>query len=157
MQLLAGGMGLVAMFVMTLISYRLLAKLWFVHLPITLGLVLVTFTSLPIVYQPPGSDDTAWLRVGSFSLQPSELLKISFILTFALHLSKVREHMTKPLHVLLLCIHGAVPCLLIYMPVSYTHLQKYASFPETGIKRPAAADCSLPHPPAGAGTGTLHS
>lgn len=115
MQLLAGGMGLVAMFVMTLISYRLLAKLWFVHLPITLGLVLVTFTSLPIVYQPPGSDDTAWLRVGSFSLQPSELLKISFILTFALHLSKVREHMTKPLHVLLLCIHGAVPCLLIYM------------------------------------------
>ena len=48
MQLLAGGMGLVAMFVMTLISYRLLAKLWFVHLPITLGLVLVTFTSLPL-------------------------------------------------------------------------------------------------------------
>lgn len=115
MQLLAGGMGLVAMFVMTMISYRLLAKLWFIHLPVTLGLVLVTFTSLSIVYQPPGSDDTAWLRVGGFSLQPSELLKISFILTFALHLSKVRDRMTKPLHVLLLCMHGAVPCLLIYM------------------------------------------
>ena len=91
MQLLAGGLGIAAMFVMTLISYRFLAKLWFIHLPVTLGLVLLTFTNLPIVYQPPGSDDTAWLRVGGFSLQPSELLKISFILTFAFHLSKVKD------------------------------------------------------------------
>ncbi len=114
MQLLAGGLGIAAMFVMTLISYRFLAKLWFVHLPVTLGLVLLTFTNLSIVYQPPGSDDTAWLRMGSFSLQPSELLKISFILTFAFHLSKVKDRMNKPLHVLLLCLHGAAPCLLIY-------------------------------------------
>ncbi len=114
MQLLAGALGIAAMFVMTLISYRFLAKLWFLHLPVTLGLVLLTFTNLPIVYQPPGSDDAAWLRVGSLSLQPSELLKISFVLTFAYHLSKVRERMNKPLHVLLLCLHGAVPCLLIY-------------------------------------------
>ena len=54
MQLLAGGLGIAAMFVMTLISYRFLAKLWFIHLPVTLGLVLLTFTNLPIVYQLPG-------------------------------------------------------------------------------------------------------
>ena len=115
MQMLAGSLGIVAMVVMTLISYRFLAKIWFVHLPVTLGLVLATFV-LPeqFVINPGGSDDVAWLSIGGLSLQPSELLKISFILTFALHLSKVRDQMHKPLQVLLLCIHGAVPCLLIY-------------------------------------------
>ncbi|MGI5893141.1 MAG: FtsW/RodA/SpoVE family cell cycle protein [Candidatus Merdivicinus sp.] len=115
MQLLAGSLGLIAMIVMTLINYRFLAKLWFLHLPVTLGLVLATFVlPEPFVFKPDNSDDVAWLRFGSLSLQPSELLKISFILTFALHLSKVREEMHKPLQVVLLCIHGAVPCLLIF-------------------------------------------
>ena len=115
MQMLAGTLGIIAMVVMTLISYRFLAKLWFVHLPVTLGLVLATFVlPEPFVFKPGGSDDVAWLKFGSLSLQPSELFKISFILTFALHLSKVRDQMHKPLQVLLLCIHGAVPCLLIF-------------------------------------------
>lgn len=114
-QVLAGSLGLAVLVAMVFISYRFLSRLWFVHLPVTLGLVLATFVlPEPFVYQPDGSDDVAWLQFGSFTLQPSELLKISFILTFALHLSKVRDRMNKPLHVLLLCIHGAVPCLLIY-------------------------------------------
>lgn len=115
MQLLAGSLGLVALIVMTLINYHFLAKLWFLHLPVTLGLVLATFVlPEPYVLKPDGSDDVAWLQLGGFSLQPSELLKISFILTFALHLSKVRDEMHKPLQVLLLCVHGAIPCLLIF-------------------------------------------
>ena len=115
MQIIAGGLGLAAMVVMTLVSYRFMVKLWFLHLPATLGLVLLTFVGPEsIVYQPKDSDDVAWLRFGSLSLQPSELFKISFILTFALHLSKVRDKMDRPLHVLLLCLHGAVPCLLIF-------------------------------------------
>lgn len=114
-QMLASGLGMCALIAMTFISYRFLAKLWFVHLPVTLGLVLLTLIGpASIIYQPQGSDDAAWLQFGSFTLQPSELLKISFILTFALHLSKVREEMHRPLHVLLLCLHGAIPCLLIY-------------------------------------------
>ncbi len=114
-QLFAGCLGLAVMIAMVFISYRFLSKLWFLHLPVTLGLVLATFVlPEPFVYKPDGSDDVAWLRFGSFTLQPSELLKISFILTFALHLSKVRDQMHKPLQVLLLCIHGAIPCLLIY-------------------------------------------
>ncbi len=115
MQMFAGSLGLIALVAMTLISYRFLAKIWFVHLPVTLGLVLATFV-LPeqFVYQPDGSDDVAWLKFGSLSLQPSELLKISFILTFAYHLSKVRDQMNKPWQILLLCLHGAVPCLLIF-------------------------------------------
>ncbi len=77
MQVIAAIIGIAALLVMSVINYRFMAKIWFIHLPITLGLVLLTFTNLPIVYQPPGSDDTAWLRIAGLSLQPSELLKFS--------------------------------------------------------------------------------
>lgn len=114
-QVLCAGVGICALLVLSAISYRFMAKVWFLHLPVTLGLVLLTFVGpSSIVYKPDGSDDAAWLRFGGLSLQPSELLKFSFILTFALHLSKVRDEINKPLNVLLLCIHGALPCLLIF-------------------------------------------
>ncbi len=67
MQLLAGSLGFAAMLVMTLVSYRFLAKVWFSHLPVTLGLVLLTFTNLSIVYQPPGSilrKSGLWVCIG---------------------------------------------------------------------------------------------
>ena len=116
MQVLCAGIGVCALLLLSAISYRFMTKLWFVHLPATLGLVLLTFVGpSSIVYRPDGSDDAAWLRFGSLSLQPSELLKFSFILTFALHLSKVREDINKPLNILLLCLHGALPCLLIFL------------------------------------------
>ena len=114
MQVICAGIGIAALLVLSAISYRFLSRVWFLHLPVTLGLVLLTFSSLPIVYKPDNTDDAAWLRYGSLSLQPSELLKVSFILTFALHLSKVRDEINKPLNILLLCLHGAFPCLLIF-------------------------------------------
>ncbi len=114
MQVICAGIGIAALLVLSAISYRFLSRVWFLHLPVTLGLVLLTFSSLPIVYKPDNTDDAAWLRYGSLSLQPSELLKVSFILTFALHLSKVRDEINKPSHILLLCLHGAFPCLLIF-------------------------------------------
>ena len=73
-QLVAGGVGIVAMLLVSELDYRQLAAGWRFHLPGTLGLTLLTFTSLPVVYRPEGSDDSAWLRFGIFSLQPGELL-----------------------------------------------------------------------------------
>ena len=64
-----------------------------------------------------GVDDKAWLPIPftSISFQPSELLKISFIITFAYHLSKVKDQLNRPKQLLLLCIHGAIPCGLIHL------------------------------------------
>ena len=115
-QVFCAGVGVCALLFLSAVSYRFLAKLWFLHLPATLGLVMLTFIGpASIVYRPDGSDDAAWLRFGSLSLQPSELLKFSFILTFALHLSRVREDIDKPSNILLLCLHGACPCILIFL------------------------------------------
>lgn len=48
------------------------------------------------------------------NFQPSELLKIAFILTFALHLEKVGDDIKSLKNLLLLCLHGAIPVLLIH-------------------------------------------
>ena len=55
-------LALAALLVLSAISYRFMAKVWFLHLPVTLGLVLLTFVGpASIVYKPDGSDDAAWL------------------------------------------------------------------------------------------------
>ena len=116
-QLISMGMGLTAAIIMSFIDYRKLVKLWFIFAPAALILVGLTFTSLG--YQRAGADDQAWIQIGSFSFQPSEVLKLAFILTFAYHLSRDEEEMNKPLHMLLLCIHALVPIGIVGLQGDY--------------------------------------
>lgn len=116
-QLISMGMGLIAAVIMSFIDYRKLVKLWFIFAPAALILVGLTFTSLG--YQRAGADDQAWIQIGSFSFQPSEVLKLAFILTFAYHLSRDEEEMNKPLHMLLLCIHALVPIGIVGLQGDY--------------------------------------
>jgi rod shape determining protein RodA len=106
-QLVSMVIGLFAAVAISLIDYRKLVKLWFVFVPISLFLVALTFTSLG--YQRNGADDQAWINIGPVNLQPSEILKLAFILTFSYHLSRDEEDMNKPLHMLLLLLHAAIP------------------------------------------------
>ncbi len=111
-QFIAICMGAVIALVMSALDYHKFTKLWFLYAPLALGLTALTFTSL--AYKPvEGADDQAWIDLGFTTLQPSEILKIAFIMTFALHLSKVKDHLNSPLNVLLLCLHGAVPTLFV--------------------------------------------
>lgn len=116
-QLISMGMGLIAAVIMSFIDYRKLVKLWFIFAPAALILVGLTLTSLG--YQRAGADDQAWIQIGSFSFQPSEVLKLAFILTFAYHLSRDEEEMNKPLHMLLLCIHALVPIGIVGLQGDY--------------------------------------
>lgn len=116
-QLISMGMGLIAAVIMSFIDYRKLVKLWFIFAPAALILVGLTFTSLG--YQRAGADDQAWIQIGSFSFQPSEVLKLAFILTFAYHLSRDEEEMNKPLHMLLMCIHALVPIGIVGLQGDY--------------------------------------
>lgn len=116
-QLISMGLGLTAAVIMSFIDYRKLVKLWFIFAPAALILVGLTFTSLG--YQRAGADDQAWIQIGSFSFQPSEVLKLAFILTFAYHLSRDEEEMNKPLHMLLLCIHALVPIGIVGLQGDY--------------------------------------
>ena len=107
-------LGIALAIFISLIDYRNLADLWKIHTPVTVILVILTFF---FGLQTAGADDRAWLQIPftSLTFQPSELLKLSFILTFALHLERVKDSINSLPQVLLLCIHGALPTLLIVM------------------------------------------
>ena len=115
----AGAMvlGIFAASLISLVDYHTIVKLWPLWAGTSLVLCLLLLT--PLGYTPPGSDDRAWLRLFGFSLQPSELLKLSFAATFSLHLSKVRERMNTPGHFLLLCLHGGGYTMLVMFQGDY--------------------------------------
>ena len=57
----------------------------------------------------------SWIRLGPVGIQPSEIAKIGFILTFSYHLSKVTDNINKPKTIFLLLVHLAIPAFLIML------------------------------------------
>lgn len=112
-QFVATGLGLICALVLSMIDYNRLAKLWYIYAPAGVFLVLLTFTPLGMMREGTTADDRAWLNIGVTSIQPSEFLKIAFIVSFSYHLSKVKDKINEPLNLLLLCLHGAIPIGLI--------------------------------------------
>lgn len=95
-QLVSTGLGVCVCLLIASLDYHHFIKLWFIYAPAAVALVLLTFTGLGL--QRAGADDRAWLNLGFTTLQPSEFLKLAFILTFAFHLSKDAENINHPLH-----------------------------------------------------------
>lgn len=59
----------------------------------------------------------SWIRFGPIGVQPSEIAKICFIITFSYHLSKVQDDINKPLVILGLILHiGVLVGLIMLQP-----------------------------------------
>lgn len=112
-QIIASLLGISAAIIISNFDYHFMAKLWKLYMPVSLFLVVLTF--FIGVQVDETIDDKAWLRLPfGLTFQPSELLKICFILSFAYHLSKVYGQINKPSNLVLLGLHGAFPILLIH-------------------------------------------
>ena len=103
--------GIACALIIAPIDYRFLSRIWWIYAPVSLILVLLLFT--PLGRGVEGADDIGWLNLGFIQFQPSELLKIALIMTFATHLSKLGSRLNEPLNMLLVCVHGAVPAAII--------------------------------------------
>ena len=112
-QLLGWFIGVGVAILLSLIDYKTMMKHWYIPAILSVGLVLITFK---FGYAPAGTDDKAWLALPfGQSIQPSELLKIGFIVTFAAHVNAIHQKkINKLYHVLLLSVHGAFPVVLIH-------------------------------------------
>ncbi len=113
-QLIGTFLGLgVAVFI-SLFDYKNILKFWYLFAGLGFGLVMLTFF---FGYAPEGTDDKAWLALPfGQSFQPSELLKVAFVISFTTHILKVMKRgYISFFNVFLLCIHGAIPVLLIHM------------------------------------------
>lgn len=102
-QILASTIGIFVAICVSNINYKVIAKLWMYHLPFTLLLVVLTYF---IGITPAYSDDKAWLDLGVMTLQPAELLKFSFIVSFAIHLTAVKGRVNNLRNFTLLSLHG---------------------------------------------------
>ena len=95
------------------VDYSVYTRFWPLIMGVALILVGLTFV---IGFAPEGTDDKAWLRLPiGMTFQPSELLKIAFIITFAKHVSTVEKKINKLRNIIALCIHGAFPVILIHI------------------------------------------
>ena len=119
MQIGASVAGLLLALIISSIDYEAICSIWPVYVVGSLILMILTFT--PLGLNVAGTDDTAWIGIppGSddpfLTIQPSELMKIVFIITFSKHLAYVREHVSRPLTVLGLCAHGLFPAVLVFL------------------------------------------
>lgn len=102
--------GLVAMIVLSKIDYHTMGNVW--KFVAAAGVLLLTATLVLGKSTNTGSLDQSWITFGSMSLQPAEIVKVMFILTFAKQYDMVKDNLS-PLNVALLCLHAAVPIGLI--------------------------------------------
>ena len=118
----AAALGLAIAVLLSNIDYRSLVKVWPVHVAVTWGLVLptlfirnVAIGPITIGYNAGDTDNYSWYKLGGFTFQPTELAKISFILTFAMHLNNVRGKINEPKELGKLLLHLLAPIAIIHV------------------------------------------
>ncbi len=113
-QSIALALGSVGAVVLSCIDYKYIKKVWWLA-------ALAGFALIGLVFafgtRVEGTDDTAWINVGGYSLQPSEIVKICFIITLSVHLAELMKNglIRSFPHICILAVHGALPVLLIHI------------------------------------------
>ncbi len=104
-------MGLIIALVISLIDIDIFAKSWYIWgaLGIILMIIVLLFGEAP----SNRTDARTWINLGFFLFQPSELVKIFFVTTFAVHLDAVRDELNRVRNVALLVLHALIPFILV--------------------------------------------
>jgi rod shape determining protein RodA len=112
-QGIATGLGAVFAVILANINYRALADKWKIYVPAAYLFMLSTFVFGVGTSVSP--EDKRWLIIPgiNMSVQPSEFLKLAFILSFAYHVYKTQDRFNHPLHIFLLCLHALIPVALV--------------------------------------------
>lgn len=114
-MIIAVAVGIIACLFISAIDYEVILKLW----PIVIGvsgllMVLLFFVGTG---PPERPDVKTWIEIPYIGIyfQPSELLKIAFIISLSVHLELIQGETDKILNILLLGVHGAIPILLVVL------------------------------------------
>lgn len=114
-QILAIIVGAVLIIVLTVVDYDRILSLWWLWAAIALVMMMLVF-----IYgiNVSGTDDTAWVNLpGGISFQPSEIVKVLYIITLTKHMQvlKERDKLGTLTGVISLLIHTAIPVAVIHM------------------------------------------
>lgn len=92
-QLVASIVGLILAFVISFVDYKELCEFWKLHSRLAYRLMVLC---LFIGFAPDGTSNKAWIALPfGLSLQPSEILKISTILTLSYFFEKYRNNINE--------------------------------------------------------------
>jgi len=106
-------LGLILMTLMTFFDYEQYEGM----IKYIAGVAIFLLLLVLIIGQSGDWGAQSWIRIGSIGIQPAEIAKIAFILTFSYHLELVHEKINKPKVLLGLLIHAIVPiCLILLQP-----------------------------------------
>lgn len=116
-MLIAVMLGYFGAVIVTFIDYHDIAVFWYIVAGFCLFLMVFTLKFGLAVTNTGGVDARAWISLGGTSFQPSELVKIGFMVTFAKHLSALKERdlLRSPVHVVLLACHALIPVVLVHL------------------------------------------
>lgn len=110
-MLIAVALGIVLSLIISAFDYQVFTRLW----PLIGGVCVVLMMLLFVFGTGPSarSDVHTWLKLGPVNFQPSELVKIGFIITFSVHLEALKDKINKPLSIIQLGAHAMIPIGLV--------------------------------------------
>ncbi|MBQ3071932.1 MAG: FtsW/RodA/SpoVE family cell cycle protein, partial [Oscillospiraceae bacterium] len=116
-QLVAILLGYACAFIITLIDYRTFANFWYLIAGFCIFLMIYTLLFADAVQSSGGVNARAWITIGGRSFQPSELVKIGFMVTFAKHVEVLKRYdrLKSFLQVAFLGVHALVPVVLCHL------------------------------------------
>ena len=103
--------GIVIALVISLIDYEFIIKMAPLIGLFCIGIMVITLLFGVGPLERP--DAKTWLKFGPIFFQPSELVKIGFIITFGVHLEKLKNNINHPFSIIQLGIHAIIPVGLV--------------------------------------------
>ncbi len=104
-------LGIVLCLIISYFNYEVFTRYWMIIGGICIVSLLLLFRFGTGPDERP--DVHTWLNFKVFSIQPSEFVKIGFIITFGVHLDRLRDRINKPLSILQLGLHAMIPTFLV--------------------------------------------
>ena len=113
-QLTFAGIGLVGMLVASVWDYHFFQNTWVCYI---FYIVMYGVCIYAAFFGSATADASRWIDLGFVQFQPSEILKLAFILTFSYHLSRDEEEMNKPLqrHLSAVMIIGVIGVSMMFV------------------------------------------
>ncbi len=110
---LAVSAGIIIALIISLIDYEFIIRMSPLIALFCVGIMVITLLFGVGPIERP--DAKTWLKIGSTGIffQPSELVKIGFIITFGVHLEKLKGNINHPFSIIQLGIHAIIPVALV--------------------------------------------